>query len=138
MKNFIINLSVVAFISGGGSYFITSGFTGVGFDVATLICIYFFIITVISHYIITETGAGNRKTNSDLNQSEHKGKHSGFVTRFMLATSAKLLFSASILFGYVFYNRDSAVSFILLFALNYFLFTAFEVFSLNKYFRSQK
>ncbi len=129
MKNFLINLSVISAIAGTAAYLASKNFSQIDFSLATYLCIYFFILTAVSHYSITGS------VSSDNNQPQANNK---FVSRYLLVTVAKFLFSLLILLGYVFFNQESAVPFIILFAGYYFLFTAFEIVSLMQFFRTKK
>lgn len=124
MKNFLINLSVVTAIAGIVSYLVSGRFPAVDFELASYLCIYFSVMTAISHYIIT--------------RPEAQTNNSKFIFRFMSVTVIKLFLSIVILTGYAFLNPESAVPFIILFAGNYFLFTTFEVASLMQYFKRKK
>lgn len=121
MKNFLLNLSVITAISGAASYVASRSYSLLNFELISFLCIYFFIITALTHYLITRT--------------ETKTTDSKFVFRFMLVTVLKLFLSIVILIGYALLNPESAVSFIILFAGNYLLFTTFEVISLMRHFK---
>lgn len=125
MKNFLINLTVVTAIAGAASYFASLKFPQLDFSLATYVCIYFFLITAVSHYAIVQSA--RKKTDSS----------AAFVTRYMLITVVKFFLSILILITYVLLFTAFAVPFIILFASCYLLFTAFEVASLYQFFRGK-
>lgn len=130
MKNFLLNLSVITSIAGAASYFASLKFPQVDFTMATYVCIYFFVATVLSHYIIVRSASQDQ--NSALKPASGK-----FVTRYMLVTVSKFFLSMVILISYVLLRSAFAVPFIIVFASCYFLFTVFEVASLMQFFRGK-
>jgi len=61
-----------------------------------------------------------------------ENKLSRFVNAFMLLNFAKLLLYILLIFGYAWFNKAGAVSFIITFFAYYILFTAYEVVFLLK------
>lgn len=112
MKNFLLNLCVITGISGLTGYLITTHLTSHISHLISYLCIYFFLITACVHFFLI------------------KSEEKKFVNRFMLVTVSKFLISVFVLLGYVFANPETAVSFIVLFALYYLVFGAFEAVSL--------
>lgn len=131
MKNFFINLSVITAITGAVTFFVTRSFPQIEFLLSTFLCMYFFLITLLSHYAILSAVPAD--TTAAGTASNYK-----FVNRYLITTVSKFFFSVLILVGYVFLNKDNAVPFIILFACYYFIFSAFEIFSLVKFFRKGK
>jgi hypothetical protein len=62
----------------------------------------------------------------------HSRKVSSFANFFMLTTSAKLIFYLIVIVVYLYFNRDEAVPFVLVFFLYYVVYTVFEVKSIMK------
>jgi hypothetical protein len=84
---------------------------------------WFFLFSIISHFILTKS----------LN-SENKN---AFTMRFMAVSALKLFLSLIIIIIYAFRNKAGMIPFAILFILNYFLFTAFEIISLLKKIKSK-
>lgn len=62
----------------------------------------------------------------------HSRKVSSFANFFMLTTSAKLIFYLIVIVVYLYFNRDEAVPFVLVFFVYYVVYTVFEVKSIMK------
>jgi hypothetical protein len=65
-----------------------------------------------------------------------KNKLSRFANAFMLLNFGKIMLFALIMFGYAYFNREDAVSFIITFFVYYLLYTFYEVFVLLRMNRS--
>ncbi len=88
------------------------------FPVVTL---FFYIITVIIHYILSKSA---------------EKRMAKFSVNFMLSTSLKLIIFLMFMVLYVVFDKQNAVSVILLLFINYLLFTVFEVVSILKELRN--
>ncbi|MBU0763798.1 MAG: hypothetical protein KJ607_03070 [Bacteroidetes bacterium] len=79
------------------------------------VLVFFYIITCGLHYVLLRIT---------------RLKPDKFVTYFMMITTIKLLFYMIVMIVYLFFDREGAVVFLLVFLFLYILFTVFEVLSL--------
>ncbi|MEO8087294.1 MAG: hypothetical protein ABI763_10765 [Bacteroidota bacterium] len=86
------------------------------------IILIFFVITALFHYVITK----NKEARPQV-----------IVRYYMSGTVLRLFLYIIILLLYRFIDKSTLIPFAIAFILHYFLFTAFEVISLMKQFRSQ-
>lgn len=79
--------------------------------------IFFILVTSITHYILmTSSKKGTR-----------------FVSFFMGTFTAKILLYMAVMMGYIWFNKETALPFIIMFGIFYIIFTVFEVLSILKY-----
>lgn len=88
------------------------------FPALPFIYLYFFLLTLAVHAILLKA---NQK------------KPQQFVVRFIAATTFKLMFSVAVMVICALLDKEKAVPFILVFAVLYLLYTAFEVALLQKH-----
>ena len=98
----------------------------------------FLIVTAITHYIIIKTDVEriNYKPNSELDKEAQTKEmlriERRFITRYMLATTVKLLSFLALLVLYVLFNRADIIPFSLNFMALYVLYSLFEVVNIRK------
>jgi hypothetical protein len=98
----------------------------------------FVLVTAITHYIITRSDIERmeHKPNPDLSKDEQMKEITAierrFITRYMLATTIKLLSFLVILLLYAYFLRKDAIRFLLNFMVIYFLYGIFEIIYIKK------
>lgn len=81
------------------------------------VVMFFFSFTIIMHRYLLKSTQGNPKK---------------FVFSFLMITTVKILLYLGVILVYVVLNREDAVAFIMVFFVNYFLFTGFELTTVMK------
>jgi len=81
------------------------------------VILFFLSFTIIMHRYLLKSTEGNPKK---------------FVFSFLLITTVKILLYLGVILVYVLLNRTDAVAFIMVFFVNYFLFTGFELTTIMK------
>lgn len=76
------------------------------------VILFFLSFTILMHRYLLKSTEGNPKK---------------FVFSFLMITTIKILLYLGVILVYVLLNRADAVAFIIIFFLNYFLFTGFEM-----------
>ena len=93
----------------------------------------FALVTAISHYIVVRTDVDRmeHKSNPELSKDEQMKEITAierrFITKYMLATTIKLLSFLIFLGVYAYLNRADAVRFLLNFMVIYLLYSFFEI-----------
>lgn len=81
------------------------------------VVLFFFSFTIIMHRYLLKSTEGNPKK---------------FVFSFLMITTVKILLYLGVILVYVLLNMDDAVAFIMVFFVNYFLYTGFELATVMK------
>ncbi len=76
------------------------------------VILFFLAFTILMHRYLLKSTEGNPKK---------------FVFAFLMITTVKILLYLGVILVYVLLNRVDAVAFIIIFFVNYFLFTGFEL-----------
>ncbi|NPD46571.1 MULTISPECIES: hypothetical protein [unclassified Lentimicrobium] len=76
------------------------------------VILFFLSFTILMHRYLLKSTEGNPKK---------------FVFAFLMMTTIKILLYLGVILVYVLLNRADAVAFIIIFFINYFLFTGFEL-----------
>lgn len=76
------------------------------------VILFFLSFTILMHRYLLKSTEGNPKK---------------FVFAFLMITTVKILLYLAVILVYTILNRADAVAFIIVFFVNYFLFTAFEL-----------
>lgn len=76
------------------------------------VILFFLSFTILMHRYLLKSTEGNSKK---------------FVFAFLMMTTIKILLYLGVILVYVLLNRADAVAFIIIFFINYFLFTGFEL-----------
>ena len=98
----------------------------------------FAVVTAISHYIVVRTDVERieLKPNPELSKEEQMKEITNierrFITKYMLATTIKLLSFLILLALYAYLNRADAVRFLLNFMVIYLLYSFFEIIYVKK------
>jgi len=80
--------------------------------------IFFFVFTGVVHLILLKASAKDGRK---------------FFNYFMIATFLKFIVYISLIFGYLFINKEDIIPFVIAFFALYILYTAFEVVAIVKY-----
>lgn len=81
------------------------------------VILFFLSFTILMHRYLLKSTEGNSKK---------------FVFAFLMMTTVKILLYLGVILVYVLLNRADAVAFIIIFFVNYFLFTGFELLVIMK------
>jgi len=87
------------------------------------VILFFLSFTIIMHRYLLKSTQGNPKK---------------FVYSFLMITTVKILLYLGVILVYVLLNRADAVAFIIVFFVNYFLFTSFELTTVMKLIKKTK
>ncbi len=122
MKKFLLNLIVFSLAIGVADFSWNKFVPGNLIPHPEGIITIFFVITALFHFIIVK----------------NKGARPQVIVRYyMSGTVLRLFLYIIILLLYRFIDKPTLIPFSIAFVLHYFVFTAFEVISLMKQFRSQ-